>query len=164
MDHLADQSSVEAERRFPRRFLLAVPGAGAAAAVGAAAPAGGNPAERMRVQPNGKVGIGVNDPLAPLDVKGVPTGGGVVRAVSTSAAQAGAFRGVASSGSGFGGWFTGRGGGLWAEGVGADGQGLYATGDYGVRTVATKVGVMSTGPTGVIAVGRVRHNGTAIDG
>ncbi len=194
----AQPLSDEAERRFPRRFLLAVPGAagvlGVSAAVSseaAAAPVtdawtlggnsgvtttgsnwigtknpaplivkttattGGTPTERMRVQANGRVGIGTNAPGAPLDVKGVPAGGGVVRAtLGATDASSGAFRGIANTvDGGFGGWFSGRGGGVWAQGIGVSTQGVFASGTFGVRAFGTDIGVRGSGPVGVEAVG-----------
>ena len=106
---MTSRSIPDAERRFPRRFLLAAPAAVAVGGVAGAAPAaaappgtawklGGNPdvssagdnflgptngaplivktagvkpsvpVERMRVQPNGRVGIGTTSPTARLDV------------------------------------------------------------------------------------------------
>jgi hypothetical protein len=207
MQHPNPQPNDETERRFPRRFLLAVPGAagavGAAAAVAPRAEAapgtaawllggngnvttngsnwlgtknpapliikttatsGGTPAERMRVQPNGRVGIGTNAPIAPLDVKGSAAGGGVVRVINTNAGTTGAFRGISNAGSGFGGWFTGRGGGVWAEGVGTSTQGVFASGTFGVRAVGTNVGVNATG--GSIGLNAVSNdtNSTGIRG
>jgi hypothetical protein len=116
---------------------------------------GGTPAERMRVQPNGRVGIGTAAPGSRLEVKGAATNGGVVRAVHTgNGAAAGAFRGIAKKSGGFGGWFSGRGGGVWAQGVGNSTQGVFATGTYGVRAVGTDIGVRGTGPIGVQAIGQ----------
>ena len=182
MSRPAKHALDETERRFPRRFLLAVPGAAGVVGVSdavssraAAAPVtspwtlggnaavstdgtnwigtknpaplivkttattGGTPVERMRVQANGRVGIGTAVPGAPLDVKGEPVGGGVVRAtLAGTAGNTGAFRGMANTvDGGFGGWFSGRGGGVWAQGIGASSQGVFATGTYGVRATGT---------------------------
>ena len=185
------------ERRFPRRYLLAVPGGAAIAGLSeaavssraAAAPGsdawilGGNtnvsttgtnwigtrnpapliikttastgatPTERMRVQANGRVGIGTKSPANPLDIEAVAVNEGVVRATHTGSSTSGAFRGVAAKGGGFGGWFSGKAGGVWAQGLGTSTQGVFATGTYGVRAIGADIGVRGSGPIGVQAVG-----------
>ncbi|WP_322937394.1 hypothetical protein [Nocardioides bizhenqiangii] len=198
MNRPAPNASAEAERRFPRRFLLAVPGGAAIAGLSEAAvssrataapgtdpwrlggntnvsttgsnwigtrnpapliikttaTAGGTPAERMRVQANGRVGIGTTDPGTLLDVEGVARSGGVVRATHTgTGATAGAFRGIATKAGGFGGWFSGKGGGVWAQGNGTSTQGVFATGTFGVRANGDEIGVRGSGPIGVQGVG-----------
>ena len=77
-----------------------------------------------------------------------------MRATNTGSGTAGAFRGIAAKGGGFGGWFSGKGGGVWAQGLGTSTQGVFATGNYGVRAIGTDVGVRGSGPTGVQAVGQ----------
>ncbi len=197
MNRPTQPSSAEPERRFPRRFLLAVPGGAAIAGLSeaavstraAAAPGtdpwklggnghvatdgsnwlgtlnpapliikttattGGTPTERMRVQANGRVGVGTTAPGTVLDVQGAAINEGVVRATHTGKATAGAFRGIATKGGGFGGWFTGPGGGVWAQGAGSSTQGVFATGTYGVRAIGTSIGVRGAGPIGVQAAG-----------
>ena len=180
---MSPKSHTDAERRFPRRFLIAVPATAAAATVAGTARAdaappgtawalggngnvstngsnwlgtrnaaplivktsnGGTPVERMRVQANGRVGIGTAAPGTSLDVKGAAANEGVVRSTMTSQGSSGAFRGIASKAGGFGGWFSGRGGGVWAQGLGNQTQGVFASGTYGVRAVGTQVGVQAT--------------------
>ncbi len=51
---------------------------------------------------------------------------------------------IANRNGGFGGWFSGRGGGVWAQGLGNSTQGVFASGTYGVRAVGDQVGVQAT--------------------
>ncbi len=115
---------------------------------------GGAPVERMRVQANGRVGIGTNAPGSALEIKGAAANEGLVKATMTTQGNGGAFRGIGNTGGGFGGWFSGRGGGVWAQGLGNSTQGVYATGTFGVRAVGTDIGLRGTGPIGVQAVGQ----------
>ncbi len=210
MSRPAPHPTAEKDRRFPRRFLLAVPGAaavvGVADAVSSAASAapgtaawklggnagvsttgsnwigtknaaplifktsnGGTPVERMRVQANGRVGVGTAAPGSPVDIRGAVANEGVVRTTmtSTGGTNGGAFRGIANVAGGFGGWFSGKGGGVWAQGLGNSTQGVFASGTYGVRAVGEQVGVQATASgddgIGLRAVGSGGAGGWAID-
>ncbi len=205
MSKHAHDRTVDTERRFPRRFLIAVPATAAAATVatvasGSAASAappgtawtlGGTnnvttngtnwlgtrnaapliiktgAAERMRVQPGGRVGIGTAAPSSPLEVTGAAANEGVVRANMTSQGSNGAFRGVATKAGGFGGFFSGRGGGVWAQGLGNQTQGVFATGTYGVRAIGSQVGVQASANgedgIGLRAIGSNGAGGWAIE-
>ena len=108
------------------------------------------------MQPNGRVGVGTNAPGSVFDVKGAVANEGVMRATmtSTGGTNGGAVRGVANVTAGFGGWFSGKGGGVWAQGLGNSTQGVFASGTYGVRAVGTDIGVRGAGPIGLQAIGQ----------
>ncbi len=109
-------------------------------------------AERMRVQPGGRVGIGTAAPSSPLEVTGAAANEGVVRATTTTAGDHAAVRGIATKAAS-GGWFSGRTSGVRGQGVGNASQGVFATGTYGVRAFGDQYGVAgATNPgTGALA-------------
>jgi len=203
----------DADRRFPRRFLLAAPAAVAVGGVAGAAPAaaappgtawklGGNPdvsstgdnflgptngaplilktagvkpavpVERMRVQPNGRVGIGTTSPTARLDVSHT----GNVAVAGTSSASSddavgvlGVATGDKEGAAGVKGTHPGVGFGVWA--TSAEGPAVYAQGGgYGVFSQATITGVYGGGEEeGVFGDGETgvyghAHGGTGVIG
>ncbi len=194
----------DADRRFPRRFLLAAPAAVAVGGVAGAAPAvaappgaawklGGNvnvssdgdnflgptngapliikttgvkpaaPVERMRVQGNGRVGIGTTNPTARLEVRN--TGTVAVSGTSTAAADdavgvLGVATGDREAASGVKGTHTGI--GMGVSGISADGVGVYALGGVdgafaqggftGIYAHGDDEGVFGSGEDGVVGL------------
>ena len=205
---MTDPRAADTDRRFPRRFLLAVPGvaavAGATQAVAApagAAPAtanwklGGNPnvntdgtnylgtknvaplvfkttpherlgpTERLRIQADGRIGIGTNVPGARVDIR--DDNATSLRAV-TSYDDVSA---VAVSGRSLLGGFGVRGyGRIGVQGEGTSsgvkgtsvgGAGLEGEGVSGVIADGSNYGVFATGGTGVFGSGT---DGTGVRG
>ncbi len=106
----------------------------------------------MRVQANGRVGIGTAAPGSPLDVTGAPANEGVLRVTDTAAGDHAAVRGIATKAA-TGGWFSGRTTGVRGQGIGNSSQGVFANGTYGVRAFGDQYGVAgATNPgTGALA-------------
>ncbi len=100
-------------------------------------PSGGSPKERMRIAPNGRVGIGTRGPRMPLDVKG--NAASVILGTNTGTSPSGAgVSGVSATGVG-------------VAGDSADGVGLAGTSATGSGVTGTStggVGVAGTSSTG----------------
>ena len=111
--------------------------------------AGGTPTERMRVQPNGRVGIGTTAPASVLDVRGRVPDRGVVQGVNTSPFGYGV---QGSGGEGTGGLFQGF-FGVYGDGRGTNSVGIYGSGDTGVEGAGSTVGVLGSSTTGVRGTG-----------
>ncbi len=111
--------------------------------------AGATPVERMRVAPNGRVGIGTAAPATILDVRGRVPDRGVVQGVNTSPFGYGV---QGSGGEGTGGLFSGF-FGVYGDGSGSNSVGVYGSGDTGVEGAGSRVGVSGSSTTGVLGTG-----------
>ncbi len=113
-------------------------------------PSGGSPSERMRIAPNGRIGIGTRGPKMPLDVKG--DAASVIRGTNkgTSATGAGV-SGVSAIGVGVAGVSTDGVGlaGTSATGSGVTGTSTGAAGVAGTSSTGDGVAGASTGGVGV---------------